>query len=164
MRVPCTTVSLRIPNNLPAIGRIQDAFLEDVERQPYDEAMSFALVTGLTEALANAFHHGNRRRSDKHIDVRYRLNASGAQLEVSDYGDGFRPEDLPDPTADENVLRPTGRGVMMMNALFDRVEFRLGGRQVRLIKNRRTDETRRIRNWCRRLAVSMMPPSLASCV
>ena len=127
-------VHLVIPNTEAAIGEVSDRFRSDVELHGYDSATSFALVLGLTETLNNAYRHGNRGKPERHIVVRYRLCAGAAEIDVTDDGDGFDPHGIVDPTADENLARPNGRGILLMKSLFDDVEFKQGGRKVRLLR------------------------------
>ncbi|HKQ47108.1 MAG TPA: ATP-binding protein [Phycisphaerae bacterium] len=124
----------RIPNGLAAINIMTNYFMKDVERQGYDPAATFAIALGVSEALANAFTHGNRRDPSKFITVCYRLERGWAEIEVRDQGNGFDPGLIPDATDDEALDRPSGRGVMLMRSLFDEVRFHHGGRSVRLLK------------------------------
>ena len=53
---------------------------------------------------------------------------------VGDEGDGFDPDALPDPLAGENLLRGSGRGVMLMRAYMDKVTFNRRGNRVSMVK------------------------------
>jgi len=81
------------------------------------------LVTALREALANAIRHGNRQDPSLPVEVEYRLADGTFTIMVSDHGAGFDPGAIPDPTAPENLLRPSGRGIFYMRQFMDRVEF-----------------------------------------
>jgi serine/threonine-protein kinase RsbW len=124
----------QIASDLAAIKRLQDSFLHDLNLQGYNEGTSFAVAMGFSEAVANAFHHGNNGDPAKQITVCYRFDSRCVELEVSDQGDGFDPCSVPDPTSDEALERPCGRGVMLMKSLFDEVRFLHGGRMVYLVK------------------------------
>ena len=43
---------------------------------------------------------------------------------VRDEGNGFDPNSEPDPTAQENLLNTSGRGLLLMRAFVDDVKFR----------------------------------------
>ncbi len=58
---------------------------------------------------------------------------------IEDEGNGFRPEDVPDPTEDENLEKPCGRGIMLMRAFLSVVEYNERGNRVVLEKNRNDD-------------------------
>ena len=40
----------------------------------------------------------------------------GRRIEIEDEGAGYNPADVPDPTTDENLEKPSGRGLMLMRA------------------------------------------------
>ncbi len=81
------------------------------------------LVTALREALANAIRHGNRQDPGRWVRVAYSIENCSVTIRVEDDGDGFDPQDIPDPTAPENLLRASGRGIFYMRQFMDRVEF-----------------------------------------
>src|SRR5262245_61270369 len=126
--------SHRIPSHPVAMQMLTDSFTREVERQGYDPDTTFALVVGFAEVLTNAFRHGNRRDPAKCIFVYYRMDRARVDLEVRDEGTGFDPARVPDPFDDEGMDRPSGRGVLLMQTLFDDVQFLHGGRSVRLTK------------------------------
>lgn len=125
----------QIATDLEAIKALQDAFLHDLHRQGYDADATSALALGFSEAVANAYHHGNRRDPIKRITVGYRFDRCRAEIQVSDQGQGFDPNELPDATSDDAPARPSGRGVLLMRSLFDEVRFFRGGRMVYLVKH-----------------------------
>lgn len=89
----------------------------------------------LLEALTNAVVHGNREDPSRVVSVCGGCDAR-AQLVISvtDQGEGFDTDALPDSTAPENLFASHGRGVYLMKRLVDEVQFNLGGRQVILRK------------------------------
>ena len=117
--------------------------------------------TALEEALLNAMYHGNlevsselkeqdhqafyalaeeRRNSapwiERRIYVRTILNPQEATFIIRDDGKGFDPNTLPDPTDPENLVRPFGRGVMLMRAFMDDVSYNAVGNEVTLTRKR----------------------------
>ncbi len=91
---------------------------------------------GVTEALANAILYGNRRDPLKHLRVEVSLDSSRVVLQVTDEGEGFDPQRVPDPTLPENLERPGGRGVFLLRKLMDEVEYNERGNAVRLVLRR----------------------------
>ena len=81
------------------------------------------LVMSVREAVINAIQHGNKLDLDKRVLVEVDLDGDEYVVRVEDEGDGFDPESLPDPTAPENLLRPSGRGVFMMRQFADSIEY-----------------------------------------
>ncbi len=89
----------------------------------------------LSEAIANAIIHGNRKDLRKKVQICGGLEGGNRLvLVITDQGAGFDPALIPDPTSDQNMFNPHGRGVFLMQRLMGQAEFRLGGRQVVLRK------------------------------
>ena len=55
-------------------------------------------------------------------------------IQIADQGGGFDPGALPDPTSDENLEKPCGRGVMLMRAYMDEIQYNPRGNSVRMVK------------------------------
>jgi serine/threonine-protein kinase RsbW len=95
------------------------------------------LVTALREALANAVRHGNQEDPKRKVFVHFTIENKAVQIRVADEGEGFDPEGVPDPTAPENLLRPSGRGIFYMRQFMSRVEFNRsnsGGTEVIMVR------------------------------
>ena len=91
------------------------------------------ILISLTEAVTNAITHGNCNDCNKMVAIR--LERQGKQLAfiVSDQGEGFDFENLPDPTTPDNLLRIGGRGVFLMRQLADRIIYHDDGRTVEMV-------------------------------
>lgn len=126
-----------IPNDLRHAKRPEDAVLAELARHGYDDDATFAVKLAMEEALTNAIKHGNRYDASKHVVVRYHVNPERAVIMVADEGPGFRPECVPDPTCDECLERPNGRGLMLMAAYMTRVCYNECGNAVWMLKERR---------------------------
>ena len=89
----------------------------------------------LREALSNAMLHGNRLEARKLVYVRCRCDCgSGLSVFVSDQGQGFDPNNVPDPLAFENLRSEHGRGIHLMKRAMDEVSFERGGTAVHMRK------------------------------
>lgn len=108
--------------------------LVEVAKFGYDEHSSFAIRLAMEEGLNNAIKHGSRMDADKIIRVDYEVTPQRVAITITDEGDGFDPNDVPDPTVEANLEKPGGRGLMLMRAFVDTVEFNEVGNSVRLIK------------------------------
>ena len=97
---------------------------------------SFAVRLALDEALVNAVKHGNKNDASKTVYVECSIDENEIVVQIEDQGPGFIPEELPDPTAEENLGRPNGRGVMLMRAYMTEVDFNERGNRVILTKRR----------------------------
>jgi serine/threonine-protein kinase RsbW len=94
-----------------------------------------AIDLALREAIINAVKHGNRQSRRKRVLVEcYRRGNAGLVLVVRDQGKGFDPDSVPDPLLAENLLRETGRGLLLIRHFMDEVSFHRGGREIRMVK------------------------------
>lgn len=90
------------------------------------------ILIALTEAVNNAIYHGNRQDPDKQVVLQYEADEDTFYFRVEDEGPGFDYENIPDPTAPENLEKPNGRGVFLMRHLSDEMEFSDDGRVVEM--------------------------------
>lgn len=123
-----------IPSDLKQARAVAEEVLAKAQRLGYSEQSIFALKLAMEEALINAIKHGNSNDPSKSVRVVYCIDAARASIRVRDEGPGFQPEQVPDPTAAENLERPSGRGIMLMRAFMDEVEFNEVGNEVHMIK------------------------------
>jgi serine/threonine-protein kinase RsbW len=118
------------------VGEVIGAIMQAIADHGFDPCTCFGIRLALAEALANAIHHGNRCDPDRHVTIVPRITDEQVSITITDEGPGFSCACVPDPTADENIERPSGRGVMLMRAYMDKVIFNKRGNQVKLIKKR----------------------------
>lgn len=90
------------------------------------------ILIALSEAVNNAIIHGNKNIVDKEALVVASFADGLLTFTVSDQGDGFNFLDLPDPTLPENIEKPQGRGIFLMNHLSDGVVFEEPGNAVEI--------------------------------
>jgi serine/threonine-protein kinase RsbW len=125
-----------IPSCCNCAQELGGEILADAERQGYEGECLFSVRLCLEEALINAIRHGNKFDESKPVKVDYDIDAERIEIRVTDVGEGFDCETVPDPTADENLEKPSGRGVMLIRTFMDKVEYSEGGRCVRMVKFR----------------------------
>jgi len=125
-----------IPSRPAAARKVEELLLGQASQYGYGESALFAIKLALEEALNNAIKHGNAGAPQKHIEVLFEVGPDQASITITDQGDGFDPSTVPDPTADENLEKPSGRGIMLMRAYMDEVRYNRKGNQVRMVKRR----------------------------
>lgn len=125
-----------IPSDLIAARDVVGELLEQAQAAGYSEGVCFAIRLALGEALINAVKHGNRFDPAKKIKVCAEVSRRRASVSVADEGEGFDPAAVPDPTADENLEKPCGRGIMLMRTYMDEVVYNPRGNEVRITKQR----------------------------
>ena len=90
------------------------------------------ILVAVTEAVTNAIQHGNKYDNKKSVNVIVETKSNTLKFVVKDEGNGFDYAHLPDPTNPENIEKPHGRGIFLMQHLADNVNFKENGRVVEL--------------------------------
>ena len=129
-------LELNIQSSYAAMERVT-ALVETVaERVGISEDDTVDLMIAVTEAVTNAIQHGNREDGNKHIHIRIEAVPSKVTVWVEDEGEGFDASSVPDPRNSSNLMEKSGRGILMMKAFMDRVEFTSGkhGTRVKMVK------------------------------
>lgn len=90
------------------------------------------ILVSLTEAVNNAIIHGNGKDENKKVEVCFEKQDKKVCFKVSDEGRGFDYNNLPDPTAPENICECGGRGVFLMQQLSDDIKYLDRGRTVEM--------------------------------
>lgn len=126
------TISIQIPSIIENIRMIESFIDNAKERFHLDENLYGNIMIAVTEAVNNAIKHGNNGNSSKNVFLSLTLNDNLLKFVVKDEGAGFNYNDLPDPTAPENLEKPGGRGIFLMKHLSDEVEFLEKGKVVAL--------------------------------
>jgi serine/threonine-protein kinase RsbW len=123
-----------ISSDLGEARRIQEEIGSTLQTVFSDQEL-FAVKMAVEEALVNAIKHGNQMDPDKSVTVLYKLHPEKFEVRITDEGPGFNPEDVPDPTAPENLERPCGRGLLLMWCYMNEVSFDNGGRTIAMAKH-----------------------------
>jgi serine/threonine-protein kinase RsbW len=122
-------------SEIAAISPFIDQFMLKIREFHCDPGNEFAIELALREALANAVLHGNREDSKKKVHVRCECEKDlGVSLVVRDEGPGFDPDEVPDPTAPENLDAEHGRGILLMKQFMDEIHYERGGTEVHMRK------------------------------
>ena len=118
-----------------AHGReVQDQILQRVQQCAFDEESAFAIRIALEEAMINAIKHGNKLDPSKQVTIEADIQPGRAEIIVEDQGPGFNPDNVPDPTAEENLCKCSGRGLLLMRAYLSDVKWTKNGRRVHMIR------------------------------
>jgi len=123
-----------IPSLLPATRDVQKQIMDEVKRHKYGESSLHAIHLALEEGLINAVKHGNKHDAAKTVHVEAKVTNKSTEIVIEDQGAGFKRNDVPDPCCKENLLKPSGRGILLMEAYMDKVVYSRGGRRVRMVK------------------------------
>jgi len=135
--VTLATNELKFPSQIAAVEEAAAAVSEFLSRQGIGEEVAFGVDLAVREAVTNAVVHGNKLDEAKVVEVKLRNTPEAFEISVHDEGPGFNPNDVPDPTKDENLLKTSGRGIFFMRNFMDEVDWSAGptgGTTVRMVK------------------------------
>lgn len=126
-------IMLTISSQLANVGKLEQFVQQIVSQHQLDAEMYGNILISLTEAVTNAIVHGNNRDETKSVEISCRRNENKIAIKVSDEGIGFNPNELSDPTKEENIAKIGGRGVFLMKELCDSISFSNNGSTVQLL-------------------------------
>lgn len=126
------TISIQVPSIMENIRMIESFIDNAKERFHLDDDIYGNIMIAVTEAVNNAIKHGNSSDKSKNVHLSLSLDNSMIKFVIKDEGNGFNYDNLPDPTAPENLEKPGGRGIFLMKHLSDEVDFKEDGRVVEL--------------------------------
>jgi serine/threonine-protein kinase RsbW len=133
------TTELSLPSRIETVAAAAAAVAEFISRSGISDDAAFGIDMAVREAVTNAVMHGNREDDNKTVDIVLKSSPDAVEISVHDQGPGFNPEDVPDPTAKENILKTSGRGIFFMRTFMDEVDWSIrpeGGTTVRMLKRR----------------------------
>lgn len=116
-------VHLEIGSRLENVELVQIAVEAALQQLPVEEAVAHQVGTAIREAVANAIEHGNKSDSTKQVEVDFGLEGNEIVIRVTDEGLGFDPRIVPNPLEPENLLKPNGRGILLIREFMDKVEY-----------------------------------------
>lgn len=135
------TVKLVIPSQLRLVDLVHTASEKMAELAGFDEDDALNVGLAVREATINAIRHGHGERPELKVRVTLTWDPSALKVRVADEGPGFDASAVPDPRSGDQLMRSTGRGLLMMRAFVDDVVFRhpaRGGTEVTLVKKQRS--------------------------
>jgi serine/threonine-protein kinase RsbW len=131
-------VSLTLASSLDSVNKMEQTAEDYAQRAGFDEDAVPNIAMAVREAAVNAVVHGNSYHPDKHITASFETTPESMIIRIADQGPGLDPDTVPDPLAPENILRGSGRGIFLIRAFMDEVNFRQlhPGTELTLIKHR----------------------------
>jgi serine/threonine-protein kinase RsbW len=119
---------------------VQAQIVDWLKERKYSVRDVFGVRLSLEEGLMNAIKHGNQQDTSKTVRVLCEVDDIQTYIEIEDEGMGFDPAAVPDPLAEENLDKASGRGLFLMRQYMSRVEYRESGRLLVLDKLRTREE------------------------
>ena len=133
------TVETVLESTLESVDQAENLVVDAAGRAGFPEEDLMRVGMAVREAMVNAVVHGNRYNLKKKVHFSIENAADRMVVTIIDEGEGFSYNNLPDPLAEENLLRQSGRGLLLIRAFVDEVYIEAApplGTEVRLIKYR----------------------------
>ena len=80
-------------------------------------------MISITEVVNNGIIHGNQSDPSKQVHLSCTCYDDRIDFVIRDEGQGFNPDDIPDPLDENNLLKEGGRGVLIVRSMMDDVRF-----------------------------------------
>ena len=129
-----TSEKHRLPGNRESMDFVQQSILDTMEALEYGERDLFAVRIAVEEAIANAVSQGHQGDQNRLFEISWSISSDVVTVTVCDEGRGYDAEAVPDPTADENLTLPSGRGLAMINAFMSEVKITDKGRRIEMTR------------------------------
>ena len=124
--------SLSIASDFNEISKVETLIDNACSNLSVNEDYYGNVLIAVTEAVNNAIQHGNKLQSDLQVDLSVGDKETDFCFNVKDMGAGFDFDNLPDPTAPENIEKVDGRGIFLMRSLAEDVTYDNGGSSVNI--------------------------------
>ena len=134
---PLRTFELTIPSKLEELESVQRLIGQAATAFGLTEDMAYWMELTISESVINAIRHGNQFDPTKKARLAISFDGENVEVVVEDQGTGFNLEALADPTQAENLLKPCGRGILIIRSFMDEVTLSHregGGTKLHMIK------------------------------
>jgi serine/threonine-protein kinase RsbW len=131
------TVDQVLDSTLESVDIAEEAVLREAQELGFDEDDLHRIGMSVRECMVNAVVHGNRYNARKKVRLTITRAADRLTIIIGDEGEGFDLNSLPDPLANENLLRHSGRGLLLIQAFMDEFQIRARepkGTEVKMVK------------------------------
>lgn len=115
------------------VERVETLLNELQDEIGFDDELYAKLMLTVTEAATNGIVHGNKLDATKTVSINAIVSNNKLIVTTKDMGSGFVPDNVPNPLAEENLLKPSGRGVFFMKEYADEVEYSESGTKLKLV-------------------------------
>jgi len=123
-------IELEIRSTYKELDKLEGFLNSLQENLKFDDEFYAKLMLTVSEAATNGVVHGNELNPDKKVFLKAESKNRGLVISIQDEGDGFDPENIPNPLAEENLLNTSGRGVFLMEEYAKSVEYQDKGRRL----------------------------------
>lgn len=128
------TYSIVLDSKPSAIVGLCSKILSELRSNSFSQDDIFAVHLAVEEAFINAIRHGNKFDPAKKVTIEYLIGSDKVEIFMADQGKGFDPKLVPDPRLGENLYKPGGRGLFLINSYMDIVKFNERGNRVHMVR------------------------------
>ena len=136
-------VNRQFESTLESVDEAENVIIDAATGVGFDEDDLNKIGMAVRECMVNAVVHGNRYNANKKVHLRVAAGTDHLRIQITDQGEGFDVTKLPDPLAEENLLRHSGRGIFLIRAFMDQVDVQPAspsGTEVVLVKKKSSSE------------------------
>lgn len=130
------TVDHYLDSTLDSVDKAEQVTLQVAEKAGFPEEELDKIGMAVRESMVNAVVHGNQYNAQKKVHLSVSRESDRLIVTIVDQGQGFDVDSLPDPLAEDNLLRQSGRGIFLIRAFMDEARIRRlpAGTEVKLVK------------------------------
>ncbi len=128
-------IDFEVPSVISLMDDILEYLMKRVEKLGVVKPERSNLFVALDEAFVNAVKHGNKFDSRKLVRISVDISPKKATFTIEDEGEGFNVEEIPDPRDPENLFKTSGRGVMFIYNIMDKVSYNKRGNRLTMVKH-----------------------------
>ena len=131
------TLDTSLESNLESVDKAEALCVDAGKLLGLDEDACMDLGLAVREAMVNAVAHGNKYDAEKQVRLVLETRADSLRITIVDQGEGFDLNRVPDPTQGENLMRGSGRGLLLIQTFVDEFTVKkttAGGAEVTLVK------------------------------
>ena len=132
-----------LESTLESVDAAEDLVLQVAQEAGFEEEHLHKIGMAVREAMVNAVVHGNRYNLRKRVHLKVSIVDERLMIVIADEGEGYEPKELPDPLAEENLLRQSGRGLLLIRAFVDEFTMRKApplGTEIKLVVSKNKQE------------------------
>jgi serine/threonine-protein kinase RsbW len=128
---------LTVPSRLEEMANVHTLVEEAIREYNLTDDLAHWIELTISESMINAIQHGNKCDPEKKATLKISSDGNSIEITVEDQGKGFQLDDVADPTNVENLLKPSGRGILIIRSFMDEVNLSRregGGSRLRMVK------------------------------
>ena len=128
---------LTIPSRLEEMASVHSLVEDAVKEYNLTDELAHWIELAISESMINAIQHGNKADPSKTATLKISSVGDNIEIIVEDQGRGFKLDNVADPTDTANLLKPSGRGILIIRSFMDEVDLSQnegGGCRLRMVK------------------------------